>query len=58
MGFQQHDSQEMLSILLETLHQDINSISVKPYIEFADYNQQKPDAEVSAEYWDAFKKRE
>jgi hypothetical protein len=48
----------MLSILLETLHQDINSISVKPYIEFADYNQQKPDAEVSAEYWDAFKKRE
>ena len=58
MGFQQHDSQEMLSILLETLHQDVNSISVKPYIEFADYNQEKPDSEVSAEYWDAFKKRE
>ena len=37
----------MLNILLETLHQDVNSIYDKPYIEFEDYNEAKPDYEVS-----------
>ena len=32
-GFAQHDSCEMLSVLLETMHEDVNSISKKPYIE-------------------------
>jgi ubiquitin C-terminal hydrolase len=32
-GFAQHDCQEMLSVLLETMHEDCNSISKKPYIE-------------------------
>lgn len=33
-GFAQHDSQEMLSVLLETMHEDVNSVSKKPYVEY------------------------
>ncbi|KAF8072770.1 UBP11 [Scenedesmus sp. PABB004] len=32
-GYQQHDSQEFLAFLLDGLHEDINRIHVKPYIE-------------------------
>lgn len=32
-GYQQHDSQEFLAFLLDGLHEDINRIQVKPYIE-------------------------
>jgi len=56
-GFAQHDSQEMLSFLLETLHEDINDVSVKPYVEHKDFDG-RSDAEVSQEYWEGFKKRD
>ena len=56
-GFAQHDSQEMLSVLLETLHEDVNAISKKPYVEYKD-SDNRSDAEVSKEYWDGFKRRE
>lgn len=32
-GYQQHDSQEFLAFLLDGLHEDINRIQEKPYIE-------------------------
>lgn len=32
-GYQQHDSQELLSFLLDGLHEDLNKITRKPYIE-------------------------
>jgi ubiquitin C-terminal hydrolase len=53
-GFAQHDSQEMLSFLLETLHEDLNDITSKPYVEYKDFDGRKDD-EVSAEYWAGFK---
>lgn len=56
-GFAQHDSQEMLSFLLETLHEDLNDITKKPYIEYKDSND-RPDLEVSEEFWQGFRKRE
>ena len=56
-GFQQHDSQEMLSVLLETLHEDVNLIDNKPYIEHKDYPG-LTDLEVSSRYWQNFKMRE
>lgn len=56
-GFAQHDSQEMLSVLLETLHEDVNSVSKKPYVEYKDSND-RSDAEVSLEYWQGFRQRE
>jgi ubiquitin C-terminal hydrolase len=32
-GYAQHDSQEFLAFLLDGLHEDINRIQQKPYIE-------------------------
>ena len=44
----------MLSFLLETLHEDINNISNKPYVEYKDFDGRK-DHDVSIEYWEGFK---
>ncbi len=35
-GFQQHDAQEFLSFLLDGLHEDLNSVSLKPILEDPD----------------------
>lgn len=47
----------MLSVLLETMHEDVNSVSKKPYIEHKD-GAGKPDAEIAAEFWEGFKERD
>ena len=36
LGYQQHDSQELLTFLLDGLHEDLNRIKKKPYIELQD----------------------
>jgi len=33
-GYQQHDSQELLAFLLDGLHEDLNRVLEKPYIEY------------------------
>jgi len=35
-GYQQQDSQELLTFLLDGLHEDLNRIKQKPYIELKD----------------------
>lgn len=40
----------MLSVLLETLHEDVNEVSKKPYVEYKD-SQNRTDEEISKEYW-------
>jgi ubiquitin C-terminal hydrolase len=35
-GYQQHDSQEFLAFLLDGLHEDINRIKEKPYVEVSE----------------------
>lgn len=47
----------MLSFLLENLHEDLNKVTKKPYIEHKDCEGRKDD-EVSLEYWEGFKKRD
>ena len=47
----------MLSFLLETLHEDLNDITTKPYVEYKD-SEDRLDDEVSLEYWDGFRQRE
>jgi len=41
-GYQQQDSQELLAFLLDGLHEDLNRIRKKPYIQLKDANS-RPD---------------
>ncbi|ESO97937.1 hypothetical protein LOTGIDRAFT_153048 [Lottia gigantea] len=50
-GFQQHDSQELLSFLLDGLHEDLNRVHNKPYVELKD-SDGRPDAVVAREAWE------
>ncbi|CAN8252528.1 unnamed protein product [Cochlearia groenlandica] len=49
-GFNQHDSQELLAFLLDGLHEDLNRVKKKPYVEAKD-GDGRPDEEVADEYW-------
>ncbi|EOY08526.1 Ubiquitin-specific protease 8 isoform 3 [Theobroma cacao] len=49
-GYNQHDSQEFLAFLLDGLHEDLNRVKCKPYIEAKDA-EGCPDEEVADEYW-------
>ena len=55
-GYQQQDSQELLTFLLDGLHEDLNRIKKKPYIELKD-SEDRPDEEVASEAWEIYKKR-
>lgn len=49
-GYNQHDSQELLAFLLDGLHEDLNRVKCKPYVEAKDADG-RPDEEVADEYW-------
>ncbi|XP_057825618.2 ubiquitin carboxyl-terminal hydrolase 5 isoform X2 [Cryptomeria japonica] len=49
-GYNQHDSQELLAFLLDGLHEDLNRVKHKPYIESKDADG-RPDEEVAEEHW-------
>ncbi|KAJ8439349.1 hypothetical protein Cgig2_022486 [Carnegiea gigantea] len=49
-GFNQHDSQELLAFLLDGLHEDLNRVKLKPYVEAKD-GDGRPDEDVADEYW-------
>merc|ERR1711936_537124 len=55
-GYQQQDSQELLTFLLDGLHEDLNRVRQKPYVEMSD-SDGKPDSEVAMEAWENYKKR-
>ncbi|OVA20111.1 Ubiquitin carboxyl-terminal hydrolases family 2 [Macleaya cordata] len=55
-GYNQHDSQELLAFLLDGLHEDLNRVKNKPYIEAKDANG-RPDEEVANECWENHKAR-
>lgn len=56
-GFSQHDCQELLSFLLDGLHEDMNRVRNKPYIENKDGIDARPDEEVAKEAWQNYKRR-
>lgn len=61
-GYQQQDSQEFLAFLLDGLHEDLNRIDKKPYIERPDSTDDmvgNPEkiAQLAATHWDIYKKR-
>ncbi|PWA63477.1 ubiquitin specific protease domain protein [Artemisia annua] len=49
-GFNQHDSQEFLSFILDGLHEDLNRVKIKPYYEIKDVDGIS-DHEVADEHW-------
>ncbi|PON61141.1 Ubiquitinyl hydrolase [Trema orientale] len=55
-GYNQHDSQELLAFLLDGLHEDLNRVKRKPYIEAKD-SDGRPDEEVADECWKNHKAR-
>uniref|UniRef100_A0A8C2XRN8 Ubiquitin carboxyl-terminal hydrolase n=1 Tax=Cyclopterus lumpus TaxID=8103 RepID=A0A8C2XRN8_CYCLU len=55
-GYQQQDSQELLAFLLDGLHEDLNRIRKKPYIQLKDANS-RPDKVVAEEAWENHIKR-
>eukprot|EP00249_Psilotum_nudum_P021021 c27938_g1_i1 orf=647-3565(+) len=55
-GYNQHDSQELLAFLLDGLHEDLNRVKLKPYVESKDADG-RPDEEVAHEYWENHKAR-
>ncbi|CAO3599291.1 unnamed protein product [Absidia cylindrospora] len=55
-GYQQHDSQELLAFLLDGLHEDMNRILKKPYIEMPDFVDMT-DEEIAKQSWDYHKAR-
>lgn len=63
-GYQQHDSQELVAFLLDGLHEDLNRVLKKPYVEKPDW----PDnvtpathdlelAKLAKQSWDGYKLR-
>ncbi|KAL0700339.1 hypothetical protein Bca4012_056461 [Brassica carinata] len=55
-GYNQHDCQEMLSFLLDGLHEDLNKVKQKPYTESND-SDGRPDDEVAEQMWKYHKAR-
>ncbi len=57
-GFLQQDSHEFLSIFLESLHEELNRITNKPYIELKERQKDEDDNMASKRWWENFKKRD
>ncbi|KAI0272603.1 hypothetical protein BC834DRAFT_817600 [Gloeopeniophorella convolvens] len=58
-GYQQHDSQEFVAFLLDGLHEDLNRVLKKPYVEKPDWNG-GGDLELvklARESWEGYMKR-
>ncbi|KAJ1719662.1 hypothetical protein LPJ53_005617 [Coemansia erecta] len=55
-GYNQQDAPEFLAFLLDGLHEDLNRIAQKPYIEVPDADG-RPHAEVAAEQWAIHRRR-
>jgi ubiquitin carboxyl-terminal hydrolase 4/11/15 len=57
VGFDQQDSQEFLGCFLDLLHEDVNKILFKPYLNFLDYKGEELQ-DFSKKNWDLHMKRE
>ncbi|CAM4765914.1 unnamed protein product [Rotaria magnacalcarata] len=56
-GFSQHDSLEFMSFLLDSLHEDLNLVKKKPYVEKKDDDGKLTDSALAAEQWEYYRKR-
>ena len=58
-GYQQHDSQELVAFLLDGLHEDLNRVLQKPYVEKPDWEGggDKELVELANVSWEGYMKR-
>ncbi|CAM9805211.1 unnamed protein product [Chrysoparadoxa australica] len=56
-GYAQHDVQEFLSFLLDAVHEDLNRVDSKPYVEDVEGDGKKSDERVAMEAWEGYLKR-
>ncbi len=58
-GYQQHDSQELVAFLLDGLHEDLNRVLQKPYVEKPEWEGggDKEMVELAMRSWDGYMKR-
>ncbi|CAD6194203.1 unnamed protein product [Caenorhabditis auriculariae] len=56
-GYAQQDAQELLAYVLDGLHEDLNRIKKKPYIEDNDEWSKLPDNELAEKSWEMYKMR-
>lgn len=57
-GFSQQDSHELLTYLLDSLHEDMNRNVTKPYIEMKEKEDNESDSDASKRWWANHLKRE
>jgi ubiquitin carboxyl-terminal hydrolase 4/11/15 len=57
-GFSQQDSHELLTYLLDTLHEDLNRVTEKPYLEMKDQTPEENDTQASSRWWENHLRRE
>jgi ubiquitin carboxyl-terminal hydrolase 4/11/15 len=57
-GFTQQDSHEMLGFMLDRLHEDLNRIRDKPYVEMIEQQKDETDEQCSQRWWKNHKARE
>ena len=58
MGYDQHDSQELATYLLDALHEDTNRITKKPYVEKPEQGENESDADAADKAWEMHLRRE
>lgn len=58
MGYDQHDSQEVATYLLDALHEDTNRISKKPYTEKPEKGANESDEDAARKAWVLHLKRD
>jgi len=58
LGYDQHDSQELATYLLDALHEDTNRVTKKPYIEKPEQGESEPDDIAADKAWDLHLQRE
>jgi ubiquitin carboxyl-terminal hydrolase 4/11 len=58
-GYQQHDSQELVAFLLDGLHEDLNRVLKKPYVEKPDWEGggDKELVELARKSWEGYMMR-
>ena len=58
-GYQQHDSQELVAFLLDGLHEDLNRVLKKPYVEKPDWEGggDKELIKLAKDSWEGYMKR-